>query len=79
MQDERSFQVVDCLEETGKRHGKSIAQTAIAWLQANPVITSPIIGANDVAQLNELLGAVGFRLSAEEKKSIDDMTAWQMQ
>ncbi len=78
MRDERAFQVVECLEETGKRHGKSIAQTAIAWLQSNSVVTSPIIGANDVAQLNELLGALGFRLSAEEKKSIDDLTAWQM-
>jgi len=28
--------------------------------------------------LNELLGAVGYRLSAEEKKSVDDLTAWQM-
>ncbi len=79
LRDDRAFSVLECLEETGKRHGKSIAQTAIAWIQSNPVITSPIIGANDVAQLNESLGALGFRLSAEEKQAIDALTAWQMQ
>lgn len=78
MRDDRAFKVLDCLEETGKRHGKSIAQTAIAWLLSKPVVTSPIIGANDVPQLKELLGVVGYRLSAEEKKAIDDLTAWQM-
>jgi len=78
IKDERAFAVLNKLAEIGKAHGKTISQTAVAWCQSNPVITSPIIGANDIAQLNELLGAVGYRLSAEEKKSVDELTAWQM-
>lgn len=78
IRDERAFAVVNKLADIGKAHGKTISQTAIAWCLSNPVISSPIIGANDVAQLNELLGSVGFRLSAEEKKSVDELTAWQM-
>lgn len=78
IRDERAFAVLNKLVELGKAHNKTIAQTAIAWCQSNPVVTSPIIGANDLAQLNELLGAVGYRLSAEERKSVDDLTTWQM-
>ncbi|MBL7075188.1 aldo/keto reductase, partial [candidate division KSB1 bacterium] len=43
----------------------------------NPVITSPIIGANTVAQLHESLGAVGFRLTAEERKILNEVSGWK--
>ncbi len=79
LQDERAHAVVDKCEEIGRAHGKTIAQMAIAWLLANPVITSPIIGVNNVAQLNEFLGVVDFKLSAEEKKTLDDVSAYQTQ
>lgn len=78
IRDDRAFAVLNKLSEIGKAHGKTIAQTALAWCQANPVVTSPIIGANDTMQLSELLGAVGYRLSPEEKKSVDELTIWQM-
>ncbi len=79
LEDEHAHQVVDKLDEMSRALGKTISQIALAWLLSNPVITSPIIGANNVAQLNESLGAVGFRLGAEDKKSLDDLTAWQLQ
>lgn len=77
--DERNMTLLDTMEAIGRAHDKSITQVALAWLLSNPVITSPIIGANNVTQLKELLDAVGFCLSAEEKKSLDDLTAWQLQ
>lgn len=77
--DERNMTLLDAVETVGRAHEKTISQVALAWLLSNPVITSPIIGANNVVQLNELLGAVGFRLGAEEKKTLDDLTAWQLQ
>jgi aryl-alcohol dehydrogenase-like predicted oxidoreductase len=76
--DERNMRLLDEMDRLGRAHGKTISQIALAWLRANPVVTSPIIGANTVAQLNELLGALDFRLSDEEKKSLDDLTAWQL-
>ncbi len=56
---------------------KSIAQTALAWMLSNPVITSPIMGANTVEQLRDGLGAAGYRLSAGEVQTLNDAAAWQ--
>jgi aryl-alcohol dehydrogenase-like predicted oxidoreductase len=65
---ERGWNILETLESIGQAHGKTIAQTALAWLLTNPVITSPIIGANTVEQLTDLLGVVGYRLSEDEMK-----------
>ncbi len=63
---DRGFAVIDALEKIGRTHGKTVAQTALAWLLTNPVVTAPIIGANNVAQLQGALGAIGYRLSQAE-------------
>jgi aryl-alcohol dehydrogenase-like predicted oxidoreductase len=73
---DKGFAVIDALEEIGKVHGKTIGQTALAWMLTNPVMTSPIIGANTVPQLKDSLGAVGYRLSPEEVKRLNDLTAY---
>lgn len=70
------FRILDKLEEIGKRHGKTIAQVALAWLLTKPYITAPIIGANSVEQLKENLGAAGFRLSPEEMEELDHLSDW---
>ena len=73
----RNFALIDKLEEMGKARGKTVAQMALGWMLTNPVVTSPIVGTNNVAQLNETLGAVGLRLSEEETKSLDQMSQWE--
>lgn len=73
---EANFALIDRMEALGRERGLTIAQVALAWLLTNPVITSPIIGANSVAQLRESLGAVGQRLSPEEKLALDEASAW---
>jgi aryl-alcohol dehydrogenase-like predicted oxidoreductase len=62
---ERGYAVIEGLQEIGDAHGKTVAQTALAWQLSNPVITAPIIGANNVQQLQDTIGAVGYRLSPE--------------
>jgi aryl-alcohol dehydrogenase-like predicted oxidoreductase len=57
--------------------GASISQIALAWLLYDPAITSPIIGPRTIEQLLDNLGAVSFRLEAEEKKLLDDATQWK--
>ncbi len=74
---DRGFTILEALEKMGQARGKSIAQMALAWLLSQPVITAPIIGANSVAQLDDSLGAVGLRLSAEEMKALDAVSAWE--
>jgi aryl-alcohol dehydrogenase-like predicted oxidoreductase len=70
----RTFDVLEKLEAVGRAHDKSIAETALAWVLTNPTITSPIIGANTVEQLNALLGAAGYRLSADEMTELDKVS-----
>lgn len=70
---EAGFAIVDTLADIGRHHQATIAQTAIAWLLANPTVTSAIIGANTVAQLVELVKAGGMVLSVEEKARLDTL------
>jgi len=71
---ERTFAVIDALREMGQAQGKTIAQMALGWMLTQPFVTSPIIGANTVEQLDELLGAAGLRLSEEDMQRLDDLT-----
>jgi 1-deoxyxylulose-5-phosphate synthase len=74
---EQGFTAVDKLEEIGNAHGATIAQTAIAWVLANPAITSAIIGANSIAQLEDTVQGTAVSLSADEKVALDETTAWK--
>ena len=78
LSEDRHMALLDAVDEVARGRGKTMSQIAIAWLLADPLIASPIIGANTVAQFSELLGAVSFRLSADEKKKLDELTAWQL-
>ena len=73
---EQGFAAVDKLEEIGREHGMTIAQTAIAWTLANPAVTSAIIGANSLEQLHDTMKGAEFTLSPEEKAALDETTAW---
>ncbi len=74
---DRGFTILEALEKLGQARGKSIAQMALAWQLTQPVVTSPIIDANSIEQLNDSLGAVGLRLSEEEMKALDAASAWE--
>lgn len=74
---EQGQNVIAKLEEIGQAHGKTIAQTALAWMLSNPVITAPIVGASTVEQLQDGLGAASYRLSEEEMKTLTEVTKWE--
>ncbi len=73
---ERGFAAVDKLEAVGRAHDATIAQTAIAWVLANPAVTSAIIGATSIAQLEDTTKGAEVKLSAEDKAALDTVTAW---
>jgi aryl-alcohol dehydrogenase-like predicted oxidoreductase len=73
---ERGFAVIDELEKIGRAHGKTVAQTALAWLLTNPLVTSPVVGANNAAQLQEALGAAGYRLAPAEMELLHALTKY---
>jgi len=74
---DRGFNAVEKLEEIGAGHDATIAQTAIAWVLANPAVDSAIIGANSVEQLADTIKGAEIRLSEEEKAALDETTAWE--
>jgi aryl-alcohol dehydrogenase-like predicted oxidoreductase len=75
---EQNWALLDQMEAMGQaKGGKSISQIALAWLLTDPVITSPIIGPRSMEQLKDNLGAVGLRLTPDEKKLLDEATRWK--
>ncbi len=74
---EQGFSAVEKLEEIGQGHDATIAQTAIAWVLANTAVTSAIIGANIIEQLEDTMKGAEVKLSDEEKKALDGVAAWQ--
>jgi aryl-alcohol dehydrogenase-like predicted oxidoreductase len=73
---EQGFAAVDKLEEIGNAHNATVAQTAIAWILANPTVSSAIIGANNLDQLTDTMKGADIVLSAEEKAALDEVTVW---
>ena len=71
---EKAYAIVDVLRKVAADHGASVAQVALAWVLANPAVTSVIIGARRMSQLEDNLGAVELELSEEERKDLDEVS-----
>lgn len=64
------FAVVDRVTEIAKKHGVSNAQIALAWVLAQPGITSPIIGASKMHHMDDAFAALSIKLDDAELKSL---------
>ncbi|MCK1392145.1 aldo/keto reductase [Bradyrhizobium sp. 1] len=73
--EERLYAIVDVLDTIAAETGRTVPQVAIAWLLSRPTVSSVIIGARDEAQLRDNLGAVGWSLSADQIKRLDEVSA----
>ncbi len=73
---EQGFTAVAKLAEIAANHNATVAQTAIAWVLANPAVTAAIIGANSIAQLADTCQGAAITLHADEKATLDKATAW---
>src|ERR1700753_3644949 len=71
---ERTWRILDVMRPIAEAHGCSPARIALAWLLQQPVVTSVIIGAKRVEQLEDTLAAVDVRLSPEELKQLDEVS-----
>jgi aryl-alcohol dehydrogenase (NADP+) len=67
---DRMFDIVEAFVAKAEELGVTPAQLALAWVLAEPRITSPIIGARNLEQLNDTLGRLDFSLTPEERKSV---------
>ncbi len=73
--EERTWQVVDAVRKVADGRGVSMAQVALAWLADRPAVTSVILGARTVEQLDDNLGAGDLHLSAEETALLTEASA----
>src|SRR6202140_3510736 len=72
---ERTWKILDVIAPIAKAHGCSPARVALAWLLAKPVVTSVIIGAKRLDQLQDNLAAVELTLSQDELRQLDEVSA----
>jgi aryl-alcohol dehydrogenase-like predicted oxidoreductase len=72
---EAGFEVVEKMREVAARHEASVAQIAIAWLLAKPIVSSVIVGASKPHQLEDNLKAADVKLSDAEVAELDAITA----
>jgi len=72
---ERAFDVIDTMEPIAKSKGVSIAQVALSWLLHQRVVTSVIIGAKRMDQLEDNLKAIDVQLTPDELSKLDEVSA----
>lgn len=71
---ELGYRVVEALERMAGPRGASVAQVALAWILSRPWVTSILIGASKLEQLDDNLGAIGVTLTGEEVAELDALT-----
>jgi aryl-alcohol dehydrogenase-like predicted oxidoreductase len=74
---DKNFDLIETMDSIARAHNATISQVALAWMLADPVITSPIIGPNKMSQWDDNLGALDVTLTAEEVRTLNESTRWQ--
>ena len=72
---ERAWRVIDVIRPIAAAHDVSVATIALAWLLHQDVVTSVIIGAKRREQLTDNLRAPDVTLTAEELRTLDEVSA----
>jgi len=68
---EESYEVAQKLKPLAGAHGKTVTQFALAWVLANPIITSVIVGPRTMEQLEDNLGCLDCVLAQADEAAID--------
>jgi len=71
---EDTYAVIDELEIVAKEHETNVASVALAWVRAQPAVSSVIIGARRLSQLDDNVRAVDVHLTADELARLDALT-----
>jgi aryl-alcohol dehydrogenase-like predicted oxidoreductase len=69
---ERTWTIIDAVQRVAEARGVSMAEVALSWVNDAPGVTSTILGARTVAQLEANLRSDDLRLSDEERAALDD-------
>ena len=71
----RGFDIIDVMRDVSGAHRVSVARVALAWLLHRPAVTSVIIGAKRLDQLDDNLGSVELTLAPDELERLDAVSA----
>jgi len=71
---DRTWNILDVMAPIAKAHGCSPARVSLAWLIARPVVTSVIIGAKSLDQLQDNLAAVELTFTEDELRQLDEVS-----
>jgi len=72
---EKAYDIIDVMEEMAGRYKVSVATIALNWVISQKGITSTIIGAKSLDQLNDNIKAVDLKLSTSDLKQLDECSA----
>lgn len=72
---ERAYDAIDVLRVVAARHDVGVARIALAWVLAQPGVTSAIVGARRESQLTDNLGALDVELTAQDLSELDAVSA----
>ena len=75
--DERTWAVLDAVAEVAEVQGVTSAQVGLAWVAAQPAVTSVILGARNVTQLTDNLAAADLDLTTEQLDRLSTVSAPQ--
>ena len=73
---QRTWDVVEAVRQVADNRGVSMAQVALAWLVDRPGVTSVILGARTIEQLEDNLAAAKLHLDADENRALDAASDW---
>ena len=76
--DDRAWSIVDAVKDAAEKTGKSAAQISLNWVANRRGVTAPIIGARNLTQLEDNLGAVGWQLDDETGKALSWASAFRL-
>lgn len=71
---EKAYDIIEVMEEIGSNHKASVAQVALAWLLHQEVVTSVIVGARKMEQLEDNIQATGIDFSRDELNKLDEIS-----
>jgi len=72
---DKADRIVVAMREIAKKQGVSVATVGLSWVRQKPFITSTIIGATTMEQLNDNIASVNFTLPAEDVARLDELSA----
>jgi aryl-alcohol dehydrogenase-like predicted oxidoreductase len=72
---ERAFDAIDAMRPIAEARGVSVARVALAYVLAKPFVTSVIVGAKTVEQLDDNLAAADLALTPDEMETLDRVSA----